>query len=596
MGFLNPTVPPVDPQTFLERPFLERMRSLASFWVDNGFGTPRMVHMIYVVKLLVLYAFGGVLVVSLTSDVGSAFHFFSWWDQPIVYEKLILWTVLLEVMGLAGSWGPLAGHFKPMTGGVAYWVRPGTIRLPPWPGKVPFTAGDNRSPGDVLLYVALLASLVVALALPGVHSDSLGAALPDNTSGLVRPGALVPVMLLLVALGLRDKVLFLAARGEQYLPAMVFMSTLGFVDLIIALKLLIVTVWVGAGVSKFGEHFINVIPPMVSNAPFNPSKAFKRLHYRKSPDDLLPSRFAWFMAHIGGTTVEIVVPLVLLFATNATVALLAAMFMVFFHVFIASTFPLAVPLEWNVLFAFASLFLFIGYPAGNGYSVFDFSRAWMLPLIVAALAFFPVLGNLRPDLVSFLPSMRQYAGNWATATWAFAPGCEERLNELHKPAKNQIDQLIAFGYEPGLAAVTMQLVLAWRSMHSQGRGLYSLLFRHLDDVDRYTVREGEFVCNSLVGWNFGDGHLHGEGLVNAVQRRLNFAPGELRVMFVESQPINKKTQSYRVIDAALGVVERGTWNVADAVTQQPWLPDGPIPLNVEWMQPGYAPGSQMAKG
>ena len=27
-------------------------------------------------------------------------------------------------------------------------------------------------------------------------------------------------------------------------------------------------------------------------------------------------------------------------------------------------------------------------------------------------------------------------------------------------------------------------------------------------------------------------------------------------MFVESQPINKKAQSYRVIDAALGVVER----------------------------------------
>ena len=37
-----------------------------------------------------------------------------------------------------------------------------------------------------------------------------------------------------------------------------------------------------------------------------------------------------------------------------------------------------------------------------------------------------------------------------------------------------------------------------------------------------------------------------------------------------------------MIDAALGVVERGTWNVHDAVSQQPWLPDGPIPLNVTW--------------
>ena len=26
-------------------------------------------------------------------------------------------------------------------------------------------------------------------------------------------------------------------------------------------------------------------------------------------------------------------------------------------------------------------------------------------------------GTLRPDLVSFLPSMRSCAGNWASATW-----------------------------------------------------------------------------------------------------------------------------------------------------------------------------------
>ena len=43
---------------------------------------------------------------------------------------------------------------------------------------------------------------------------------------------------------------------------------------------------------------------------------------------------------------------------------------------------------------------------------------WLLVVTTASLLFFPVLGNLRPDLVSFLPSMRQYAGNWASATWA----------------------------------------------------------------------------------------------------------------------------------------------------------------------------------
>ena len=36
--------------------------------------------------------------------------------------------------------------------------------------------------------------------------------------------------------------------------------------------------------------------------------------------------------------------------------------MVAFHLFIISTFPLAVPLEWNVLFAYAVVFLFLGLP------------------------------------------------------------------------------------------------------------------------------------------------------------------------------------------------------------------------------------------
>ena len=41
-------------------------------------------------------------------------------------------------------------------------------------------------------------------------------------------------------------------------------------------------------------------------------------------------------------------------------------------------------------------------------------------------------------------------------------------------------------------------------------------------------------------------------------------------------------ETLKVIDAALGVIERGTWTVADAVDAQPWLPNGPIPLNVAW--------------
>jgi hypothetical protein len=90
------------------------------------------------------------------------------------------------------------------------------------------------------------------------------------------------------------------------------------------------------------------------------------------------------------------------------------------------------------------------------------------------------------------------------------------------------------------------------------------------------------VCNSLIGFNFGDGHLHNDDLIAAVQRQAAFEPGELVVVWVESQAWGSKVQRYKVIDAALGVTERGSWRVADAVKEQPWLPNGPIPTQVTW--------------
>jgi hypothetical protein len=587
MPFLTPDAPPVDPAEFLTRPRQERIRTLATFWSEFGFGTPKMVHTIYIVKLIVLSIGGGIALATLTSDVGGPFEVDQWWDQPIIYQKVVLWTLFLELFGIGGTWGPLAAHFKPMTGGIAYWARPDTIRLPPWPGKVPFTAGDNRSPVDVLLYLATLASFLFAAASGGTRLDGYGV-------DMVEPGLMALSAVLLVVCGLRDKILFLAARGEQYLPILIISAlaggTLTFTDFIVAAKLIIVIVWAGAAVSKMNHHFLNVVPPMVSNAPFAP-KFLKRAHYNSLPDDLKPSRLAWFMAHVLGTTAELVVPLVLLFSTNWTITLLAVGSMVLFHVFITQTFPLAVPLEWNIVFSYITIFLFAGHFAGDGYAITDFSEGWMLPVFVAALVFFPVLGNLRPDLVSFLPSMRQYAGNWASATWAFKPGAEAKLNQLKKPAKNQIDQLVeGMGYDPDVAEMTMQMTLSWRSMHSQGRGLFSVLQNYLgDQYEDYSLREAEFCCNSVIGWNFGDGHLHDDQLINAIQKRVNFAPGEFVVVWVESQPIHKPTQEYFVMDAALGIVERGTWLVTDCVNEQPWLPNGPIPTNVTFRDAVHHP-------
>jgi len=129
----------------------------------------------------------------------------------------------------------------------------------------------------------------------------------------------------------------------------------------------------------------------------------------------------------------------------------------------------------------------------------------------------------------------------------------------------------------------MQSTIAWRTMHSQGRGLFSVLLRNLSDIDTRTVREAEFTCNSLIGFNFGDGHLHDEDMIAAVQRQVGFEPGELVAVWVESQGWGSTVQHHKVI-------ERGTWQVADAVAEQPWLPNGPIPTQVTWTAP-HAPAA-----
>lgn len=582
MGFKTGDFPPVDLETFLDKPLMERTKTLALHWVEYGFGTPKMIHVTYLVKIVVLWLVAGFSLATWTSGVGPAWDVSGWWAEPVVWQKMVAWTMCLEALGIAGSWGPLAGKFKPMTGGVLFYARPGTIRLRPWKA-VPGTNGDTRTVFDVAVYLGFLAALLALVVMPGRVTDSLAKALPGNDSGLVSPTVSLVALALLVVLGLRDKTAFLTARAEQYGPALLFFGTLGFVDMIVAAKLLIVVVWMGAGVSKLGRHFTNVVPPMLSNSPCLPFLGFKRSLYRNFPHDLRPSWVASGFAHVGGTVVELVLPLVLLFSTNRTITLLAVAGMVVFHFFIIGAFALAVPQEWNLQFAFTTVVLFAGFPAGEGYGVGDMSSPLLLAALVAGLLFFPVLGNLRPDLVSFLPSMRQYAGNWASATWAFAPGAEEKLNTLaHRPTKNQVDQLQAMGYPLPVAEVTMQQTLGWRTMHSQGRGLFSVLLSRVPDIESRTVREAEFACNSLLGFNFGDGHLHDEDLLRALQKRIGFEPGEFLVVWVESQPIHRRTQEWKLVDVATGVVERGTWDVEECVRTQPWLPDGPVTLTSTW--------------
>jgi hypothetical protein len=569
MGFITPTPPPFEIEEWKQRPHLERIKLLAQDWALNGFGTPSFVYLLYVVKLIV-YVGGGLLLISATTEgLGGLGDLGSWWTEPIFFQKVVVWTMLWEILGLGAGSLPLTLRFSPMIGGALYWLRPGTTRLPPWPGRVPLTRGTTRGPIDVALYAGVIAWAVYLLLADGI-SD------PTTVAGRLDPGAVGTLLVLLGLLGLRDKVPFLAARAEIYGTLMiVFLFPL--TNMIVAAQLVFVCIWWGAASSKLNRHFPFVVTVMISNTPWNRFKAAKKRLYRNHPDDLLPSDMGALAAHLG-TVMEFTLPLILLLSQGGTIGILAAAGMVIFHLHILSTFPLAVPLEWNVFMIFGVLFLF-GHYGDVPWSTIDD------PLLIAILAVIcvgiPVLGNLRPDLISFLPSMRYYAGNWATSQWLFRKDgdVEEKLDsEILKPAPIVIEQLAKF-YDRELAEVLLYKGLAFRSMHSHGRALNGLLPHAVDDVEDYHVREGELIAGVVLGYNFGDGHFHNHQLLEAVQERCHFKEGEVRVIAIESQPANVPRQRYRIYDAATGLIEEGWVDVADMVERQPWLDERPFPTH-----------------
>src|SRR6267378_4325264 len=163
MGFLSPSPPPVDVEAWKRLPHLERIKPLAQDWAINGFGTPTAIYVVYILKLIV-FAVGGFLLISATSPgLGGLSDIGSWWTQPIVFQKVVVWLLLWEVLGLGCGSMPLTFRFLPPIGGVLYWLRPGTVRLPPWPDKVPGTRGTRRTVFDVALYLGVLASALYLL-------------------------------------------------------------------------------------------------------------------------------------------------------------------------------------------------------------------------------------------------------------------------------------------------------------------------------------------------------------------------------------------------------------------------------------------------
>jgi hypothetical protein len=552
VSLIRPIPPPYDALEWAKKPFAERGRMVCEAWAMQGYGTPLGIFAVYALKV-VFYIGMWILFCSFSPELGGITTIGAWWLAPLAFQKAILWSMLFEGLGLGCGSGPLTGRYFPPLGGFLYFLRPGTTKLPLFPA-LPILGGFKRTWLDVALYAGLIGSLIFALVSPEIDVAIFAA-----------------IAAIAVVLGLADRTIFLALRAEHY-----WVTIVCFVfaeNWIAGAKAVQLALWFFAGFSKLNHHFPTVVCVMTSNSPVTPFAWLRKLVYRDFPRDLRPSRLAVWMGH-AGTALELTVPIVLLLAPGGSALVAGIVLMLMLHSYITSNVPMGVPIEWNFMVVYGGFALFWAHP---DVTVLEVGSIPLAIFLAVALVGIPLAGNIVPDRVSFLLAMRYYAGNWAYGIWLFRGESYRKLDRLVKSSAWVHDQLARF-YDRKTAVGLVGKVMAFRLMHLHGRAIPALLPKAVKKFDEYEYVDGEIVAGLVLGWNFGDGHLHREKLLEAVQAQCGFEEGELRCIFVESQPLGKNTLGYRIHDAKTGLLERGEIDVRELRERQPWeAPPGAEP-------------------
>ena len=549
--------PPHDPERVVNAPFPERVRLACQNWAYSSPNRPSVMALYwgkYFFVLIGAWAFW----CSFNAGYPGFLQIGDWAFANDAFKKAVVWSISWELLGFGCGWGPMNARFEKWFGGYRHFARVGTIKLPLFRGA-PLIGGDTRNWLDVGVYVLTQIMLLRVLIAPEVT-----------------PELLLPPFVLVALNGVLDKMLFLVARYEHYWVVLGCMALLAADDLWISgAKLTWSFIWIWAAVSKWNSHFPSVIMVMMNNGPFFP-KFLKQSLFTSFPDDLRPSRFAEVMAFFGHVS-EFAIPVILFTAGvtgNEWLLLGGCILFTGFHSFIGLNNPNGMPVEWNILMIYGGWFLFWFHPEA---SILELTQT---PFLLAALLFslvvVPTVGNFFPSKVSFLPSMRYYAGNWAYNVWLFKKnGCRKKLDKLEKASTTFAEQLEDMIPDPVQLEFAKTMMLVSRFMHFQGRPLLEALPVAVDDVDDYEWHEGEVLGGTILGWNFGDGHLNGEQMLRAIQPICGFEEGEVRVISVESQPLFGATMHWRVYDAVKGQIAEGRTKMADYEDHQPW-PEGEV--------------------
>ena len=165
--------PPYDPQRMLSAPFPERVRLVCRTWAAQVHPTPAGVLAAYWAKYLLLFVGGWAFFVSFSAGYPGFAAPDGWAFTPVAFQKAILWAIAYELAGFGCGSGPMNGRFWPPLGGFLHFLRPGTTKLPLFPG-LPLAGGIRRGWLDVALYAANQLCLLRAVrAMAGQAPESL---------------------------------------------------------------------------------------------------------------------------------------------------------------------------------------------------------------------------------------------------------------------------------------------------------------------------------------------------------------------------------------------------------------------------------------
>ena len=555
-----------DEKAFTAADLRERMRLSCHAWAGYGFGAPPAAYAFYLIKHYVWFK-AWLYFCGFGPDAALA-------SAPLslalltrdTMARLVVFNLLFEVAGVGCACGPLTARFLPPFSALPHWLWVGSVKMPYRfdlrDGRRGLVGGTTRTRVDVALFLVL-----VVCCLRALYAPSLGAA----EAG--------PVVFALAVLGVLDTTIILASRFEVYgyMTACIALSSLADdpdAALTTALKVVQLGIWLWASISKWGPWFPLTVQVMLTNSmtwPFT-TKAFRRALFADlSKSDLRASFFCKALTHAGSLT-EFLFPLALCSSTDATRSV-ALFVMCGFHAFIFSQVAMAAPQEWNIFTVMNGLYLF----RSAGLSSADV-RALPGPLLgflVLVELLVPALGNLKSKYVSFLPAMRYYAGNWPISVWMVKRSAYHKLARIPSVSGSFYDQAFAMYGVRGVRQLVECKIMAFISMHNHGRLLPKLMplaVGGADRIDDHMFFLGEFMAAQALGYNFGDGHLHGSLLLDAIQGRCGFEKGECVQIFIDSCPATGSEFPWFIRDATapFDAVVSGAGNAAALAEGQPY--------------------------